>query len=51
MQRVHNNHDAEDKLLQTVEILEDEEYKSTEGNEAMLYQLKEHFNTQWFKAC
>ncbi|OTG84327.1 hypothetical protein B9T33_00585 [Acinetobacter sp. ANC 5054] len=33
------NHDAEGKLLQTVEMLEDEEYKSIEGNEATLYQL------------
>ncbi|WP_180123779.1 hypothetical protein [Acinetobacter sp. YH12097] len=33
------NHDAEGKLLQTLEMLDDEEYKSTEGNEATLYQL------------
>lgn len=33
------NHDAEGKVLQILEMLEDEEYKSTEGNEATLYQL------------
>lgn len=33
------NHDAEGKLLQTLEMLDDEEYKSTEGNEVTLYQL------------
>lgn len=35
------SHEAEGRKLQSIEMIEDEEYKSTEGNEASLYQLKD----------